>query len=156
SQGYDARGIDSSDEIVEAAHAYLACHGCDPGRVVKQPLGDVVARGELADNVLSMDCLEHQADDLPMFLKLVEALRPGGRLVVTVPAVPALFSERDRIVGHYRRYTKDRLRELAKAAPLKVDELRYWNITGVGPTWIYAHVLRKAINEQFRYGKATL
>ena len=95
-------------------------------------------------------------DDRGMFRNLVQLIRPGGRLLVTVPAVPFLFSERDRIVGHHRRYTPARLRELAKGQPLRIDELRYWNLLGVPPTFLAAHVTKRAVDESFRYGKATL
>lgn len=154
--GYDARGIDSSDKIIEAAHRYLAARRCDPSRVQKRPVEDVIARGEQVDNVISMDCLEHQPDDRAMFQNLVRLLRPGGRLLVTVPAVPWLFSERDRIVGHHRRYTPERLRALAQGEPLRIDELRYWNLLGVPPTFVAAHVTKRAVDESFRYGEPTL
>jgi SAM-dependent methyltransferase len=155
-RGYDARGIDSSDKIIEAAHSFLASRGCELSRVKKQRIEDAIAAGELVDNVVSMDCLEHQEDDRTMFRNLEQVLRPGGRLLITVPAVPALFSERDRIVGHHRRYTKERLRELAAGQPIRIDELRFWNVLGVPPTFLYAHLLRRAIHEGFRYGKPTL
>jgi hypothetical protein len=103
-----------------------------------------------------MDCLEHQEDDRAMFAGLLDVLRPGGRLLVTVPAVPGLFSERDRIVGHYRRYTRERLLDLCRSQPLRVDDLRYWNLLGVPPTFLHARVLGRAINEDFRYGHPSL
>lgn len=153
--GYDARGIDSNDQIIEAAHAFLRTRGCDVSRVRKELIEDCVARGERVDNAISMDCLEHQENDRAMFENLVRLVRPGGRLLVTVPAMPALFSERDRIVGHYRRYTRERLAELPVGLPLRVDELRYWNLLGVPPRYLYARVLKTAPDESFRYGEPT-
>jgi SAM-dependent methyltransferase len=155
-QGYDASGIDSSDHVIGAAHALLKAQGCDPSRVRNAHIEDLAGAGALVDNVLSMDCLEHQADDGSMFSSLVKVLRPGGRLLVTVPAVPWLFSERDRVYGHHRRYTPEQLRGLCGSEPLRIDDLRYWNLLGVPPTFVYAHVLRRAIHEGFRYGKPTL
>lgn len=155
-RGHDAKGIDSSDAIIAAAQAFLTKTGRDPARVSKRDLSSVLEAGERFDNIISMDCLEHQADDAPMFAQLVQALRPGGRLLITVPAVPALFSERDRIVGHYRRYTPDRLRSLVQAHPVRLDELRYWNLLGVAPTFVFGKLLGRAIDESFRYGDPTL
>lgn len=155
-RGVDVRGIDSSDKIIEAAHVFLQSRGCDPTRVSKVGIEEVLARGEQYDNAISMDCLEHQEDERPMFRSLVQVVRPGGRVLVTVPAVPGLFSERDRIVGHYRRYTPERLRDLADAEGLHIDVLRYWNFLGVPPTFLYAKLLRRTIHEGFRYGKPTL
>jgi SAM-dependent methyltransferase len=155
-RGHDARGIDYSDKIIEAAHVFLKSCGCDPSRVQKLLVEEAVAQGSQVDNAISMDCLEHQEDDQTMFNNLVRLVKPGGRLLITVPAVPGLFSERDRIVGHYRRYTKERLRDLAKAQPLRIDALRYWNLLGVPPTFLYARVFRRTIHEGFRYGEPTL
>jgi 2-polyprenyl-3-methyl-5-hydroxy-6-metoxy-1,4-benzoquinol methylase len=155
-RGYDARGIDSSEPIISAARAFLTRQGCDPSRVGVAAVEQLVARGEQFENVLSMDCLEHQADDAPLFDALVRLTKPGGRLLVTVPAVPGLFSERDRAVGHYRRYTRARLRELAAGCPLRIVELRYWNAIGVPPTWLHAVVLGSKIDESFRYGAPSL
>jgi SAM-dependent methyltransferase len=142
--------------MVAAAQRRMQNRGCDPSRVRKAHVEDLVAGGDRVDNAISMDCLEHQLDDLRMFTDLVRLVRPGGRLLVTVPAVPWLFSERDRIVGHHRRYTPARLREFAARQPLRVDELRYWNVLGVPPTFLAAHVTRRALDESFRYGAATL
>lgn len=152
-RGHDAKGIDSSDAIIAAAQAFLSKTGRDPNRVCKRDLQDVLNSAERFDNIVSMDCLEHQADDAPMFGQLVQALRPGGRLLITVPAVPELFSERDRIVGHYRRYTPERLRSLVQAHPLRLEELRYWNLLGVAPTFLYGKLLGRAVDESFRYGE---
>src|SRR5687767_9307241 len=106
-KGHDASGIDSSDPVIDAARNLLTARGCEPSRVKNARIEDLAMAGVLVDNVLSMDCLEHQADDREMFSNLVRVLRPGGRLIVTVPAVPSLFAERDRLVGHYRRYTRE-------------------------------------------------
>jgi SAM-dependent methyltransferase len=151
--GYDASGIDSSSAVVDTARGLLAARGCDVSRVKVARIEELVSNGVRVDNVLSMDCLEHQEDDRSMFSSLLGVLRPGGRLLVTVPAVPGLFSERDRTYGHYRRYTRERLLDLCRSEPLRVDDLRYWNLLGVPPTFLYARVLRRAIHEDFRYGR---
>lgn len=155
-QGHDASGIDSSDPVIDSARSLLTARGHEPSRVKNARIEDLAVAGALVDNVLSMDCLEHQADDREMFSNLVRVLRPGGRLIVTVPAVPALFSERDRTYGHYRRYTREQLRALCEREPLRLDDLRYWNLLGVPPTFLYARFWRRAVPEGFRYGSPTL
>ena len=82
-----------------------------------------------------MDCLEHVEDDKTLFNELVELVRPGGTLIVTVPAMMALYGERDERIGHYRRYERDELAALAEDAPIDVHQLRFWNALGVGPTY---------------------
>ncbi len=51
------------------------------------------------------DVLEHIADDIAFLTKVADVLRDNGRLYLTVPAGPRLWSQDDRIGGHYRRYT---------------------------------------------------
>lgn len=155
-RGREARGIDTSAPIVEAARRFLSSRGLDPAAVSVQRLEDRLAAGELADNVVSMDCLEHVEDDRTFFTNLVRAVRPGGRLVLTVPALMALYGERDREIGHFRRYERDELLALTRDQPLRVDDLRYWNLLGTVPTFVYNRVLHRRIDEGFRFGRPTL
>jgi SAM-dependent methyltransferase len=155
-RGYDARGIDSSERTIEVARAFLSRHGHDPERASAQPLSQLIAGAVKYDNVISMDCLEHIEDDRAAFAKLVELLAPRGRLLVTVPALPALYGERDRVIGHYRRYTAASLRALSEGQPLRIERVRYWNLLGVAPTYVSQRLLGRGIDESFRYGEPTL
>ncbi len=51
------------------------------------------------------DVLEHVSDDKVFLEQIFEILPPGGRLYLTVPAVPSLWSREDELAGHFRRYT---------------------------------------------------
>ena len=152
--GYDARGIDLSGAIVAAAQENLRACGLDATRIREASVDTLVEQGDLADNIVNMDCLEHIEDDHAAFAGLVSAVRPGGKLIVTVPAIPSLFGAKDRAVGHYRRYTPGRLKELAARHPLRVDELKYWNLLGVAPTFVAVRLFDRAVDESFRYGEA--
>ena len=55
-------------------------------------------------------------------------LRPGGSLLLLVPAHPALYGEIDRIVGHERRYTVNGLRRLLEQAAFAPELVRYVNL----------------------------
>jgi SAM-dependent methyltransferase len=156
SSGYDARGIDLSEPTVKAARAFLESQGHDPERIRHLGLEQLIARGESVDNVISMDCLEHIEDDRTAYAQLVQLARPGGRIIVTVPALMAVFGERDRVMGHYRRYHRDSLAALTHDLPVHVEEVRYWNLLGVAPTWVNQRLLGRAIDESFRYGKRGL
>lgn len=72
--------------------------------------------------VMLCDVLEHAEDDRALLATAVERLKPGGRLLVTVPAWPALFSAHDRALHHHRRYTPAALRTLLEGAGLVLDE----------------------------------
>ena len=54
--------------------------------------------------------IEHLDDDAAALASLGRLVRPGGTLIVSVPALPELFSEFDQVQGHRRRYQPDDLR----------------------------------------------
>src|SRR5438067_13404967 len=73
------------------------------------------------DLVTCLDVIEHTDDDVASLRELRRVTRPGGRLVVTVPAHPALWSQHDEVNGHRRRYTRGTLRRAAEAAGWRVE-----------------------------------
>lgn len=68
------------------------------------------------DLVTCLDVIEHTPDDRATLAELRRVTRPGGVLVATVPAYPALFSAHDVVNGHYRRYRAAMLRSAATDA----------------------------------------
>jgi SAM-dependent methyltransferase len=82
------------------------------------------------DFIYSLNVLEHIKEDQKAVADLARALRPGGRLLVFVPAFNFLFSDLDKKVGHYRRYTKRTLLELFIGKELKVLKLSYFDAVG--------------------------
>ncbi|MFC1680172.1 class I SAM-dependent methyltransferase [Pseudomonadota bacterium] len=58
------------------------------------------------DVICAMDVIEHLADDRGALRWIFDSLSEGGLFVATVPAYPWLFSDHDRALGHYRRYTR--------------------------------------------------
>jgi len=66
-----------------------------------------------ADLVLLLDVLEHVPDDGALLAEVVASLvRPGGHVLISVPAWDQLYTRHDAILGHYRRYSPAQLREL--------------------------------------------
>ena len=64
------------------------------------------------DTILCMNVLEHIEDDHGATARLIELLKPGGKLFLLVPAHQQLFNPWDTEVGHYRRYSKRSFRRL--------------------------------------------
>jgi SAM-dependent methyltransferase len=83
-----------------------------------------------ADAVLMMDVLEHFADDAAFLAHAVGLLRPGGRLLVKVPANRRRYSPMDEASGHYRRYDPPDLEALAARTGLAVERIRPINRLG--------------------------
>jgi SAM-dependent methyltransferase len=72
------------------------------------------------------DVLEHVDDDVGALRALSLALRPGGALVLTVPAHPSLFDEMDELACHRRRYRRAGLRRVIEQAGLEVRLLSHF------------------------------
>jgi SAM-dependent methyltransferase len=94
--------------------------------VMATGLGLPVADARI-DAVLALDVLEHVADDVGMAREAARVLRPGGHLLVTVPALPALWSGHDVVNWHHRRYTRRTLRAVLDAAGLQILVIKYFN-----------------------------
>ena len=150
-RGIEARGIDIDSEIVSAAKRHLRFRHHDDSRVDHTSIESLLAENQRFDNVVSMDCIEHVADDEQLVRNMTEILKPGGRLVLTVPAHSWLYGPRDEAVGHYRRYDRKQLVALVQRIPLRILELRHWNLLGVAPTFVNHRILRRQLNESFRF-----
>ncbi|WP_278391314.1 class I SAM-dependent methyltransferase [Sphingobium yanoikuyae] len=79
------------------------------------------------DLIALLDVLEHVDQDEASLAALRGRLAAGGRLLVTVPAVPWLWSDHDVLHHHKRRYTHDGLARVAAAAGLRVEASGYFN-----------------------------
>jgi SAM-dependent methyltransferase len=79
------------------------------------------------DGVLLLDVLEHLEDDARGLAQAARLLKPGGALVVTVPAGPSLWGRQDEVSHHYRRYTRRDLLSLFARAGLARPELTHFN-----------------------------
>jgi SAM-dependent methyltransferase len=80
------------------------------GHVVNSPVPDEPERN--FDVVGAFEVLEHIEDDTAALTSWIRWLRPGGHLLLSVPANPARFGPADEYAGHFRRYTRDGLRTL--------------------------------------------
>lgn len=86
------------------------------------------------DIITALDVIEHLDDDVVALRELRRTMRPGGLLIVSVPAYPALWSYWDDILGHRRRYTTAMMREAVTRAGLRVRKVSYSNAIILPPT----------------------
>lgn len=82
-------------------------------------------RDGVFDLVLLLDVLEH-VPDAAALAEARRVARPGGLVAVSVPALPRLWSGRDRAAGHLRRYTRRGLERLLRDGGLAVEALGYY------------------------------
>jgi SAM-dependent methyltransferase len=80
--------------------------------IVKTRTGTLrdLSADESFDTILYIDVLEHIEDDLGEMRAALAHVAPKGKIIVLSPAHPWLFTEFDRALGHYRRYTRQSLR----------------------------------------------
>jgi SAM-dependent methyltransferase len=116
--------------------------GDDPAVVVRE-LAVPIAEQASYSAVVAYNVLEHIEDDRAALAGLRELLRPGGRVVVLVPAFPSAMSPFDRDIGHHRRYRKRSLRAVAQAAGLEVEVLRHVNGVGLLGWYVVMKLLRR-------------
>jgi 2-polyprenyl-3-methyl-5-hydroxy-6-metoxy-1,4-benzoquinol methylase len=81
-------------------------------RICEKPLGDPYYSTCRFDLITALDVIEHIEDDSQALDDMLVMLRPGGRLIITVPAFMMLWDRHDEINRHYRRYTRRSLRTL--------------------------------------------
>jgi 2-polyprenyl-3-methyl-5-hydroxy-6-metoxy-1,4-benzoquinol methylase len=97
-------------------------------------------------SIICLDVLEHLPDDAAVLRQFREALPPGGKAYVKVPALQWLYGPVDEASGHYRRYSRKSLRSAMTAAGFTVETCRYMNFVGVVPYLIKSRVLRRRSN----------
>lgn len=81
--------------------------------------------------MVAMNVLEHIEDDAGALASSHTLLRPGGRVIMFVPAFQFAMSDFDRAIGHYRRYTTRTLGEAYRKAGLEIERLHYVNAPGL-------------------------
>jgi SAM-dependent methyltransferase len=96
------------------------------------------------DLVTMLDVLEHIDDDQASLGTVRSLLRPGGHLVLTVPAFPFLWGTHDREHHHKRRYLAPQLKARLEAAGLRVRWVSYYN-TLLFPPVALVRLVRKAL-----------
>jgi SAM-dependent methyltransferase len=116
----DAVEIDPLARAIAASRLGHAVHDA--------PLPDLAGVPPRAyDLVALLDVLEHVEADRDALVSIAARLKPNGRILLTVPAHPWMWSAHDVANHHKRRYTKRSLRAVVAAAGLKLEALTYFN-----------------------------
>jgi 2-polyprenyl-3-methyl-5-hydroxy-6-metoxy-1,4-benzoquinol methylase len=139
--GHRVLGIDPAPEYIELARENARRCGADNCQFLVSFVEKMTTRQQF-DCVMATDVLEHIEDDRRAFEKMVQLVKPGGLVIITVPAGQWLFGYHDESIGHYRRYSLRTLRRLA-ADLCHIDDMRYFGFSLIPVCYLYSKILRK-------------
>lgn len=138
-------GVEIVPEFLEEARRRL---GARPG--LEYLVADIGApeapdslRGRAFDTIVCMNVLEHINDDRGTLSRFLGLLKPGGKLVLVVPAHQCLFNPLDSNDGHFRRYEAAELREKLETAGFSVVHESTFNLFGIFGWFLNGTILRR-------------
>lgn len=100
------------------------------------------------DFLILFDIVEHLSSPSDFLISAAYHLKPGGHIFINVPALPALRSVYDDVLGHLRRYTKPMAALEATAAGLCTIDARYWGISMLPLLWLRKLTLKPDVTAE--------
>jgi SAM-dependent methyltransferase len=132
------------------------CHdlGEDNRQRIRQNLASFGPRAAVVDDIaelpddsfdylLAFEVLEHIEADRDVLATWVRKLRPGGRLLISVPAHQRKYGRSDELVGHVRRYEREQLLDLLRGVGIRPVRL-------VNYGWPLTELTRRVSNRLVR------
>ena len=124
-------GTDLSDDALAAARTRVGSGTVLASLAEQLPFADACA-----DVLTSLEVVEHLDDDRLALREYARVVRPGGTLVLTVPAYQGLWSDHDERAGHRRRYRRGEIVDVVAAAGFRIDRASYYFSYLVPPAWL--------------------
>lgn len=100
------------------------------------------------DVIILFDVIEHIADEKEFLDAVLYHLKPGGKILLHVPADMRVYSVYDKVVGHVRRYDREGLAGIAQNHGLKLDSWSYWGLPLYPLLMVRKRILRPGASEK--------
>jgi SAM-dependent methyltransferase len=155
-EGRRVIAADLSQACLEDVRRRFPWVGTVRGDIADPAFAERMAEGAI-DTITCLNVLEHIREDgrtLTGFCRILAGRR--GRLILVVPAHPALYGDMDRLADHRRRYSRAGLRSLLNASGFEILHLRHFNPVGGLAWYLNAKLLpvrdlsAPAVNRQIR------
>jgi len=105
---------------------------------------------EIIDTIICMNLLEHIDDEKTALTNIKSTLHSGGRAIILVPNSPSIFGSLDEVVGHRRRYTAEKLRNLLEDMDFEIEKIFGINRLGTIGWWFNGKVLKRKSFSNFQ------
>lgn len=115
------------------------------GKVLSEAGYTVKLLSDIADSsvdyIYSINVIEHIDDDVSILREFRRILKPGGYVLIYVPAFQLLWTENDVLVGHCRRYRMKSLKTLVASGGISVDRCRYVDSAGFFAVLFFKYIV---------------
>lgn len=98
---------------------------------------------DLFDSIVALNVFEHISDDVLALNNAYQMLAPGGRLIFQVPAHKFLYNHFDKVVGHYRRYSKNELMAKIRQTPFQIKNFFSFNFFSIPGWYIEGKIMKR-------------
>ncbi|MEO0403261.1 MAG: class I SAM-dependent methyltransferase [Bacteroidota bacterium] len=98
------------------------------------------------DTIIYYDVLEHIEQSNEELRRISKHLKPGGNILIVVPAYPSLYNEFDKAVGHFRRYNRLLMKaDFEGIEDLDIHKMFYLDSLGVVASWVNKWFLKQSV-----------
>lgn len=132
----EAHGVDVSPDALSFCHS-RGLNNVQYGEAECLPYED-----NSFDIVTSIDVIEHLDDDVACLQEMRRILRPGGKAVLFVPAFMFLWSDKDEVVRHRRRYRLPQMQKAVQDAGFQIKHSTYANLSFFAPILLGRAIMR--------------
>ncbi|MBP5855627.1 class I SAM-dependent methyltransferase [Marivibrio halodurans] len=131
----DVTGLDMSEEAIRF------CRDKGLGEVRQGDICQMPFKDGHFDLVLATDIVEHVDDDARALSEIFRVVRPGGYVLMTVPAFQSLWGAQDILSHHKRRYRKKGFESLVAVSRLRVRRSYYFNFLLFLPIFLVRRII---------------